>query len=309
MAQHVSIANQAPVLFDPKALALMRRTVAADTNQDEFDLFVAMARSLSLDPLRRQIYALVYNKDKPDKRRMSIIVGIDGFRSVAARSGNYRPDEDEPVFEYDPERKGPHNPVGLVRCVSKIFVFAHGQWHKVSGVAYWDEFVPMKERWEFDREQNKRVPTGVFELDPTSQWARMPRVMLAKCAEAIAIRKAFPEDLSNVYEQSEVDRFAIELTASEAAERGAQEERQLRIGSKGSIPLVFDINAGLEMVPAGQVYDRVMAHVEKLTQAEVQLWRSRNLAGLREYWAVSQNDALALKGELDLRSENDDLIH
>ena len=77
-------------------LALVRRTVAADTNDDEFNVFINYCRTLGLNPLRRQIYALVYNKADPKKRKMSIIVAIDGFRSVAARSGNYRPDDDEP---------------------------------------------------------------------------------------------------------------------------------------------------------------------------------------------------------------------
>jgi hypothetical protein len=44
-----------------------------------------VARRVGLDPFRRQIYAVVYNKDKPKKRKMSIITGIDGFRAVAAR--------------------------------------------------------------------------------------------------------------------------------------------------------------------------------------------------------------------------------
>ena len=87
--------------YDTKMLALIKRTVAAETTDDEFSLFIHMARSLNLDPLRRQIYAFVFSKDDVKKRRMSIVTAIDGFRAIADRTGNYRPDEDEPTYEVD----------------------------------------------------------------------------------------------------------------------------------------------------------------------------------------------------------------
>ena len=43
----------------------------------------------------------MYSKDKPDKRKVTFITGIDGFRAVAARNRDYRPGDDEPVIVYD----------------------------------------------------------------------------------------------------------------------------------------------------------------------------------------------------------------
>src|SRR5689334_9788452 len=104
--------------YAPSQLALIQRTVAADCEPTEFNLFMEVARRVGLDPFRRQIYAVVYNKDKPKKRRMSIITGIDGFRAVAARSGNYRPDENEAEITYDEALKNPlSNPHGIVKAV------------------------------------------------------------------------------------------------------------------------------------------------------------------------------------------------
>jgi hypothetical protein len=40
-------------------------------------------------------------------------------------------------------------------------------------------------------------PTERKVLDKSGRWADMPFLMLAKCAEAQAIRKGWPEDLSN----------------------------------------------------------------------------------------------------------------
>src|SRR4051812_13923504 len=86
-------------------LALIKRTVAKDTNSDEFDLFMSVARMKGLDPFSKQISAIVFNKAKADKRNMSIITTIDGMRAIAGRSNRYRPDEDEPEFTYDPSLK------------------------------------------------------------------------------------------------------------------------------------------------------------------------------------------------------------
>lgn len=78
-------------LTDDKQLALIRRTVAKDCDAAEFDLFIHVCRAVRLDPLRRQIYAFVFGKDNPKKRQMTIVTSIGGYRSIAERTGNYRP--------------------------------------------------------------------------------------------------------------------------------------------------------------------------------------------------------------------------
>jgi RecT family len=80
-----------PALYNPRDLALIRRTVANDTTDDEFALFIHWARSLRLDPLRRQVHAFVFHKHDPKKRRLSLVTYIEGVRAIAARAGNYRP--------------------------------------------------------------------------------------------------------------------------------------------------------------------------------------------------------------------------
>ena len=123
--------------------ALIRRTVAADCNDSEFDLFCHAARHLGLDPLRRQIYAFVHSKNDPKKRKLSIVVGIDGLRTIAARTGDYRPDESPPTYQMDESVKGQNNPMGLVKCSTRIFKHSHGEWFPVAGEAYWEEFAPL----------------------------------------------------------------------------------------------------------------------------------------------------------------------
>jgi phage recombination protein Bet len=284
-------------------LALVRRTVAKDCNDDEFNLFVEAARRIGLDPFRKQIYALVHNKNKPDKRQLTIITGIDGFRSVAARNGDYRPDSDEPYIEYDDARKDPAtNPLGIVKAVVKCWKRddRSGEWYAVAGTAYWDEFAPVEEEWGSDGEGGRR-PTGRKKL--RGNWPNMARVMIAKCAEAQALRKGWPEDLSGVYAPEEMSRAeVIEATASEIVAQADQENRMKLIGAANSIPFMFAPGEPIQMIPAGQVADRVLAFIRQSTSpTQIDAFRETNRAGLQEFWALHKADALELKKAIEAR--------
>lgn len=293
-----------PGHYAPAQLALIRRTVAADCNNDEFDLFVTVARNAGLDPFRKQISALVFNKGNAEKRRMAIVTTIDGLRTIAARSTRYRPDEDEPQFTYDDAERGPTNPKGLVKAVVRIRIMdSRGEWFPVAGAAAWSEFAPLKEEWAENRETGRRERTGKQTLDTGGNWGRMPQVMLAKCAEAQALRKAFPEDLSGLYERAEVDQAqAVELTPSEMVEATAAQDRLLRIGGAGTILFQLSPNAPLEALPLGAVFDRVQEAIAGFTSAQQMRWfESANLQPLREFWARAQGDALELKKRIERR--------
>jgi phage recombination protein Bet len=273
-------------------LALVRRTVASDCNDVEFDLFMAVAQSKGLDPFTKQISAIVFNKDKPDKRKMAIITTIDGFRVIAERTGQYHPDDDEPEFSYDPDAKGPLNPLGLVKA--KVKVFKDGR--PAPGVAYWEEFAPIKDEWA-ENDQGKWKPTGRQTLDIGGNWGKMPRVMLAKCAEAQALRKAFPERLSGLYEGAEFDRQrASEVLPSELVAAEHRDQRLARIGGANGIMLQLFPNAPLELVPLGQVHDRAAERVSEIEDMKLLDWFvDANQAPLKEFWARAPGDALELK--------------
>lgn len=292
-----AIVSLRPVDFTNQQLALIKKTVAADTNPDEFELFVHMSKHLRLDPLRRQIYAFVFSKNDPKKRRMSIIVAIDGFRTIADRTGSYRPDEDEPTYEVDPSLKSPVNPIGLVKATVRVWKHAHGEWHRVTASAYWDEYAPIKEEWA-EGEDGRRRPTGKQTLDTSGNWGKMPRLMLAKVAEALALRKAWPDDFSNVYAAEEVDRTrAAEMTAWEAAEAGSTEKRLAQIGQGQTILFQFEPTGSLEPVPIGKIADRVAEFIEQNREevSAIGLFESRNRHSLRDFWARSPGDALEVK--------------
>jgi len=315
--------NLAPT-EDPKMLALIKRTVAADTNDDEFNIFINMARSLRLDPLRRQIYAMVFNKNDAKKRRMSLIVGIDGFRTIADRTGNYRPDEDEPTIEFDATIKDSGNPLGIVKATVRVFKFSHGEWHKVTASAYWDEYAPIKEEWsEVETYDNgEKWPDGntkwktrpkpgavkIRTLDTSGQWGKMGRVMIAKCAEALSLRKAWPDDFSNVYSEEETDRARmIDVTPIEAIQQHEIAERQAKIGGPAITIDWMDGNA-LDAVPVGQFAERAIDWIGKADPVETAAWADRNRHSLREFWAANKTDANEIKKRLEAARGKADVL-
>jgi hypothetical protein len=50
----------------------------------------------------------------------------------------------------------------------------------------------------------------------------MPFLWLAKCADAQAIRKGWPEDLSNTFVGEEIEQAALILNPAQAAAEGAR---------------------------------------------------------------------------------------
>lgn len=284
--------------LSPPQLALIRKTVASDCNQDEFDLFIEVARRVGLDPFRRQIYAIVHSKDKPDKRKLTIITGIDGFRAVAARNRDYRPDDEEPVIVYDADAKDPAiNPLGIVKATVKAYKLApDGQWFPVSGSAYWSEFAPIKDEWAWDEKANKRKPTGRQTLDETSLWRKMPHVLLPKCAEAQALRRGWPEDLSAIYAAEEMERAMVDITASAEVEQFEQEKRLALVGATRAVPIQWKVGEPIVYVPSGQLYDEAAKHIAACESAnELKWWWETNTAGFREFWAISKSDGLGVK--------------
>ena len=293
--------------FSAQQLALIRKTIAKDSTPQEFDQFVEFCRMTRLNPLRRQVTLFVFNKNKPDKRQVVFVTTIDGLRAIADRSGNYRPDTEPPRITCDAKLKGPLNPMGIVKVHVNVFKWSHGEWFPVAGETYWDEFAPIRDVWKEDPETGKRVKTDKKELDPTKEgWVRMPHLMIAKTAEAQALRKGWPEDLSGIYGEEEVDRMkTIELTATEIADEADKAERYEKIGGANAILIDWMDGEALQRVPAGKFFDAAMAFIKAhMKEGEeeaghVLAWKERNRASLTEFWAMEKDAALALKKELE----------
>lgn len=290
--------------FTPAQTSLIKRTAAKDCSDVEFDEFLHVCMRAGLDPLRKQIYALVYSKDKPDKRNMTIIVGIDGYRTMAERTGNYRPNDRPPEFVYRDELKGPVNPLGIESVTVTVYKFSHDAWHPVSATVYWDEYAPITTKeWQYDQEAGKRKLKDIEpKLDDSGKWAKMPRQMLEKCATAKAIRSGWPDDFSGIYDEAEMDQAnVLDLTPSEWAEKHATESRLTKIGGGGGIYFDFPGESdALEHIELGKVADQVLAYIERHPEVEaIEYFLERNSRPMNEFWARAKTDALELKKQIE----------
>ncbi len=282
-------------------IATIKRTVASDTNDLEFDLFMEAAKSYGLDPFRRQISAIVFNKGNAEKRSMSIIVGRDGLRAIAQRNGDYRPASGPAEFDIDETLKSETNPHGIVRCAVTIYKQdKNGDWNPVYGEAYWDEFAPVKDEWAYDEQSRKRKPTGKKVVD--GQWAKMPRLMIQKCAEAQALRAGWPDHFSGLYAEEEMAQaVARDVTASEALREEDTNRRKAMVGARG-ILMSFDETGVLENVPMGKIADRCFEFIKENPDTVVHAWNIRNKASLREFWADQPNEALEVKKAIEAKT-------
>lgn len=286
--------------FTPAQLQTIKRTVAADCNDTEFDLFLEACRSYRLDPFRRQISAIVFGAKARDqsKRKMAIIVNRDGLRVIAQRCGNYRPASEPAQIDYDATAVSATNPKGIVRAVVRLWQQdSRGDWFPVSGEAYWDEFVPVKDEW-VEGPDGQRRPSGQKTVE--GNWLKMPVVMITKCAEGQALRAGWPDEFGGVYVEEEVERAKIEETASETIRSYEEEERLRRIGGKDAIFFVDD-GGTLDRVPLGKVVDHVIAYLRTAKPEDALLWQKRNTEGLKEFWARAPGDALELKKQIEAK--------
>lgn len=281
-------------------LEVVKRTVAKDLTNTEFDLFIEMAKQTTLDPFRKQIVPVIFNKDKPDKRTMTIIYSRDGLRCIASRCGNYRPKSKPSIFQYDDELKSPTNPLGVVSVTITLhWQDKGGKWHDVIGEAYWDEYAPVTKEWGYNEERGKRLPTGNETLEP--MWLKMPRNMIEKCAESQALRAGWPEQFAGLYGEEEMAKSINEdRSASELAEVGRIQRIEKSTQYQNSV--AFNIEGTMEYVRIGEVHDFWMKLIRDKypnNPEEVLAMVRNNKQPLIHYWQMDADAALGLKKEFE----------
>ena len=168
---------------------LIKSMYMKEASDDELELFLRTAEKLQLDPILKQIYA-VPRKNKAGVTTYTHQTGIDGYRIIADRTGKYCPGR-SPTFEYNDKKEL----VTATAYVKKLT--SDGMWHEVSATVFYDEYVV----GYFDKQKNT--------WHPNEFWKDKPHVMLAKCAESLAIRKCFPAELSGVYTTEEMPEAEV----------------------------------------------------------------------------------------------------
>ena len=172
-------------LWTPEQSQLISSTIAPGCSNDELRLFAYACQRTGLDPFSRQIYAI------RRAGKMTIQAGIDGLRSIAERTGqldgssSYWCGEDGVWVDVWLSSKPP--------AAAKTIIYRKGCAHPFTATARFADF---------------NAGQGL--------WSKMPSVMIAKCSEAQALRRAFPADLSGVYSTDEMDQAVEPVTVTAA---------------------------------------------------------------------------------------------
>ncbi|MFJ8301556.1 phage recombination protein Bet [Streptomyces sp. NPDC094447] len=189
-------------MWSPEQRAVLAQSgIDNDVTNAELASFLHLCQRTQLDPFSRQIYLIGRWDRKQNRKVFTPQTGIDGYRVVAHRVVT----QTGQAFGYEDtiwcDQSGQWNDVWLSDqppAAAKVTVLRNGQ--RFSAVALFQEYV-----------QTNRDGAR------TGMWAKMAANQIAKCAEALALRKAFPHDLAGVY------------TAEEMAQADQpQEERHLR---------------------------------------------------------------------------------
>jgi phage recombination protein Bet len=179
---------------------LIKRTIIPGASDDELALFTNQCDRTQLDPFAKQIYCIKRWNTQVHKEVYTTQVSIDGARLVAQRSGEYAgqtearwcgPDGvwvDVWLKDEDPK-------------AAKVGVYRTGFIEALVAVALWDQYVVLNKDGK-----------------PNATWKKMGSLMLGKCAEMLALRRAFPMELSGLYSTEEMDQAGGEVAAAVVVE-------------------------------------------------------------------------------------------
>jgi len=198
-----TMAAQQPGL-SREQIQLLKDTICKGATDEELRLFVEVCKRKNLDPFSKQIHPVRRWDSTLRRETMTFQTGIDGFRLVAQRSGEYAGQTTPRWCGADGKWReiwlDKNPPAGAI-----VGVYRAGFKEAMFATATYSEFVQMTK-----------------EGAPNSMWRKMPANQLAKCAEALALRKAFPEELGGLYTAEEMGQAdnppPLPTTAPKAAE-------------------------------------------------------------------------------------------
>ena len=193
--------------WTPEQHAVLQQSgISSDVTPAELSGFLHLCQRTQLDPFSRQIYLIGRNDKRAKRTVFTPQTGIDGYRVIAHRVVA----ESRESFGYEDtlwcDSAGRWRDVWLANeppAAVKVTVLRNGQ--RFPAIAVYREY----------------VQTG-WENKPTGLWGKMPAGQLAKCAEALALRKAFPHDLAGVYTAEEMGQADNPVPAERQTTSGQQ---------------------------------------------------------------------------------------
>jgi phage recombination protein Bet len=234
-------------------VALIKRTVCKGANNDELGMFLAVCQRTGLDPFAKQIHAVKRWDSDLGRDVMSIQVGIGGYQLIAERTGQMDGTEgpfwcaDDGIWQ---EVWLEDEPPVAAKCV----VHRRGHTHPYTAICRFKSYV-----------QRKRNGS------PMARWATAPAEQLGKCAEAAALRKAFPQELAGLATD------ALEVEDHTLPTRQAAVTPAARVEHKPATPAPAAEPTVAEFVQGIVTHEANMAGAEVCAAGELQESLCENL--------------------------------
>ncbi|MBD5603593.1 MAG: phage recombination protein Bet [Candidatus Eremiobacteraeota bacterium] len=238
--------------FTREQVDLVKSTVAVGATDMELALFLQVAKHRGLDVFTRQIH-FVKRRQKRGGEWVdvgTIQTGIDGFRLIAERTGK-SDGQDDAEFEYEKD--------GRTLRRASVRVYRKDVARPFVGSAYWAEYADLYD-----------------DGNPKAMWKRMPHVMLAKCAEALALRKAYPENLSGLYTDDEMPTIEGVAVVNE------QPATTVPLGTASRMP-----EQRAEPTPGEPLADDTLPPADA-DAATLRAWFGKRLAFRTKSWTAEQ---------------------
>ena len=184
--------------WTPQQVAALHQLGVGNASEGDLAVFFHQAQRTGLDPFKREIYMI------GRQGKQTIQTGIDGFYKIADRVSRATG--------------------GTWGITETYWCGEDGQWRDV----WLPTEAPAAAKVIVERNGSRFTTVALTREYKAAgpMWQKMPSRMIAKCAEALAIRKAFPEDLSGLYTADEMQQADRGQAASQAAPEG-------RLGADG----------------------------------------------------------------------------
>jgi phage recombination protein Bet len=201
--------QQPPALnWSQEELGIIKDTLAPDLKASQFAFYIAAAKHLGLDPLRKEIHAVVI------KSRLVCQIGIDGYTKWAAQTGKFLgftepivtiEDKEGEIHDVMPRHYNPDKHTLISVTLGVRHVDDDGDPELFT--CHFKEYVALKDG------------------RPNERWTKAPLSQLVKCCQALAIRRRFPGMGADVYTDTEVEQMQYSLTQDSSPKKPRSKQR------------------------------------------------------------------------------------
>lgn len=218
-------------------LMVIKNQIAKGCSDADLTLFCEVCKRTGLDPFTKQIYAI--NRGG----KMTIQLSIDGFRAIAADSGQYNGSQ-------------------------TFWCGSDGVW-----VDCWlDDGNPVAAKTEIYRGNGDRPFVAVARFSEyvgDNLWRKLPALMIGKVSESLALRKAFPRQLSGLYTPEEMTQADPTPALNPLKDELVQALKDSGLDKKDWVAFIGDLGMGKSDGWDNYQYLTAIEAVHKVSVSEV----------------------------------------